>query len=233
MVGRILYHGAGGAGREVLMYKLVIFDMDGTVLDTLEDLKESLNHALAACGMPARSLDEVRNFVGNGIRRLVERGVPAGTSAAEVGRVLACFEQHYALHCGDHTRPYPGIPELLRRLQAAGVPAAVVSNKTDYAVQALCAQYFPGLFCCAQGLREGVRAKPAPDMVTATLQACGVSREQAVFVGDSEVDLATARAAELPCIAVAWGFRGREKLAALGAAPIVQTAEELERELIS
>ena len=215
------------------MYKLVIFDMDGTVLDTLEDVKESLNHALTACGMPPRSLEEVRGFVGNGIRRLVERGVPAGTSAADTGRALALFNEHYALHCGDHTRPYPGIPALLRRLQAAGVPAAVVSNKTDYAVQALCAQYFPGLFRCAQGLREGVRAKPAPDMVQAVLQACRVGREQAVFVGDSEVDLATADAAELPCIAVAWGFRGREKLEALGAARIVQTPQELERELLT
>ncbi|MBR3629835.1 MAG: HAD hydrolase-like protein, partial [Oscillospiraceae bacterium] len=153
-----------------MQYKLVIFDMDGTILDTLEDLAAAGNHALGVCGMPQRTVDEVRQFVGNGIRNYLNLAVPEGTPPEEVDRVQAAFTAYYAVHCADRTAPYPGMTELLGTLRSAGIRTAVVSNKPDYGVQALCAQYFPGLFDAAAGEREGVRRKPAPDAVEAVLE---------------------------------------------------------------
>lgn len=209
-------------------YKLAIFDMDGTILDTLEDLTDSLNYALAAEGLPCRSIDEVRRFVGNGILKLVERGVPEGSSAATVQAVMNRFVDYYKVHCGDKTHPYAGIPQLLNRLKQAGMLRAVVSNKADFAVQELCIQYFDGLFDLAIGEREGISKKPAPDSVYEVLRRLNNgSKCGAVYIGDSDVDVQTAKNAGLPCIAVEWGFRDRAFLQSCGADVIVSNPDEL------
>lgn len=210
-----------------MTYRAVVFDMDGTILDTLEDMKRSVNAALAAEGFPPRTLDEVRHFVGNGNRRLVERAVPEGTEADAVERVFRGFHAHYRAYCMDHARVYPGIPALLARLRAAGIRTAVVSNKADYAVKILAERFFPGLLDAATGEKEGVRRKPAPDGVLAVLAALGVPPAEAVYVGDFEVDIETARNAGLPCLSVTWGFRPEAYLIGQGAGRIVRTAEEL------
>lgn len=208
-------------------YDAAIFDMDGTILDTLDDLASSTNATLAAFGMPARSTDEVRQFVGNGIRRLISRAVPAGTDEATQDRVFDAFCTYYAEHDAVVTAPYPGIPELLTDLRNHGVALAVVSNKGDFAVQSLVRRYFPDAFGFAVGERDGIRRKPAPDSVFAALEALGVDAERAVYVGDSEVDIQTAWAAGLPCISCTWGFRSVDTLRAAGARCLVHTTDEL------
>lgn len=210
-----------------MAYKAAIFDMDGTLLNTLDDLAASTNAALAAHGMPLRTTDEVRRFVGNGIPNLIRRAVPAGTDEATQRAVFDTFCAHYAVHDADTTAPYPGIIGLLEHLRAQGVLCAVVSNKGDFAVQALVEHYFDGLFGFAVGEREGIRRKPAPDTVFAALEALGVEPGEAVYVGDSEVDVATAQASGLDCIAVTWGFRSVECLLEAGATTLVSTADDL------
>ncbi len=213
-----------------MKYQTVIFDLDGTILDTIEDLNTSLNYVLKQYGYPSRSLADARRFVGNGIRRLIELGA-GGVSDETLDAMLADFKTHYAIHCLDKTRPYDGIPELLCALRAAGIQTAVVSNKADFAVQELIERFFPGLFDIAVGEREGVRRKPAPDSVNEVLLNLGVSRENAVYIGDSEVDIQTAKNAGLPCIAVSWGFRDVPTLRASGAEHIVDAVPSL-RELL-
>ncbi len=213
----------GGSKR----YQLAIFDLDGTILDTLEDLAASTNHALAVCGYPARTIDEVRRFVGNGVRKLVERAVPAGTSPENMERVFAAFREHYAGHSMDATRPYPYITFLLKGLKLKGMRLAVVSNKLDGAVGPLCQHFFPGLFDVSVGERPGVRKKPAPDMVEAVLTELGISREMAVYIGDSEVDIETARSAGMDEIAVTWGFRDGALLKQQGATRLADSPGEL------
>lgn len=210
-----------------MRYELVIFDLDGTLLNTLEDLKDSLNYALEKSGYPARSLEEVRRFVGNGIRKLIERGVPEGTEIPDIDTVHKDFTGHYAVHCADKTRPYDGIPELLHSLRAAGCKTAVVSNKADYAVQELCRQYFDGLFDLAVGERKNILKKPAPDSVYEVLRQLKVEKNYAVYVGDSEVDIETARNAGLHSIIVDWGFREREFLMEKGAETIVSKPQDI------
>lgn len=209
------------------MIRLAIFDLDGTILDTLEDLADALNHALTEFGYPTRTLPEVRRFVGNGIRNLIRRGAPAGTQEAEIDRLHAVFTAHYNAHCADKTRPYAGIPELLTALRDRGIRTAVVSNKPDGAVKPLCARYFPGLFDAAVGERTGVARKPAPDSVNAVLAELGFDRSEAVYIGDSEVDIATAWNAGMACFSVDWGFRPREELLANGAKLIASTPQAL------
>lgn len=212
--------------------ELAIFDMDGTILDTLGDLRDSLNAALTENGFPARTLEEVRRFVGNGIAKLVERGVPADTDSATERKVLADFSAHYKLHCADTTKPYDGVIELLTSLRAGGVRTAVVSNKADFAVQSLAADYFPGLFDFVLGERSGVARKPAPDMVEAVLAALGVPKSRAVYIGDSEVDVATAANAGLSGIFVTWGFRDAATLRAAGGKTLVDSPAQLLRLLV-
>lgn len=207
--------------------KLVIFDLDGTILDTLEDLKESLNFALGHMGYPERTLEETRRFVGNGIRKLIERAVPAKTAEADIQKTHEVFLTHYGAHCADHTAPYPGIPAFLGELKAQGYLLAVVSNKADSAVQILCQRYFPKRFDCVFGERSGVRKKPAPDGVLEVLECLGVPRAQALYIGDSEVDIETARNAEMDCVLVDWGFRDRETLTRKGAEHIVSGCGEI------
>lgn len=212
-------------------YDLAIFDLDGTILYTLEDLKNSLNHALSSHGFPERTLEEVRRFVGNGVRKLVERGAPAGTDPAELDALYETFHEHYRKHDLDNTRPYEGVPELMGRLKAAGLRLAVVSNKVDYGVKDLCKRFYPGVFDAALGERPGVAKKPAPDLVNAVLAELGISREKAVYIGDSEVDLQTAQNAGMDEVIVSWGFRTVAELMAKGATRIVASPEALYVEL--
>lgn len=209
------------------MYKLAVFDMDGTILDTLEDLKDSTNFALEKCGYPTRSYDEVRRFVGNGIRKLIERAVPEGLTVEQIDRVHEVFTEHYKVHCADKTKAYDGIKPLLEKLRASGVKTAVVSNKADYGVQELCKDYFDGLFDYAVGEREGIRRKPAPDAVNEALRVLGIDKSEAVYIGDSDVDFETAKNAELPCISVLWGFRDEEFLREKGATLFVRDPAEI------
>ena len=216
-------------------YKTVVFDLDGTLLDTLEDLMLSTNAALAAHGMPAHPLEHVRRFVGNGIALLIHRAVPAGTPADVEAAVLEDFKRHYGAHCEDHTGPYAGVPEMLARLRAAGLALAVVSNKADFAVQELVARQFPGTFDAVLGENEaaGISKKPAPAMVEAALARMGRGRDGLVYVGDSEVDIQTAANAGCPCLSVTWGFRSPDELLRDGATTLVDTPDELARVLLA
>lgn len=209
------------------MIDTVIFDMDGTLLDTLEDLMDAANAGLAAKEYPARTLEEIRTFVGNGVRCLMERAAPEGIPEENLEDCLDAFKAYYARHWQDKTKPYDGILPLLTRLKEMGVKTAVISNKYDQAVAQLCEDYFPGSFDIARGEREGVPRKPAPDAVFAILKELGVTKEQAVYVGDSEVDMATAKNAGLKAVGVTWGFRSRELLEEKGADHIIDEPMQL------
>lgn len=210
-----------------MKYELLVFDMDGTILDTLEDLKNSMNHTLRLHHMPERTLDEIRSFVGNGILTLIQRAVVTGTTDEKIWEIQKEFMAHYKEHCADFTKPYDGVISLIQELRNRGYKTAVVSNKADGAVQELCVQYFPNLFDLAIGERPEMAKKPAPDMVHLALEQLGYSKHQAVYIGDSDVDVATARNSELDMIAVDWGFRTREFLIEQGAQTIVSKPEEI------
>ena len=214
-----------------MRYDAVVFDLDGTLLNTLEDLAESANYALERCGFPRRTVDEVRRFVGNGVGMLIRRAVPEGTPAEEEAACLACFQTHYLAHMRDHTGPYPGVPELLEALNRVGCGVAVVSNKFDAAVKGLCRDYFGASVPVAIGESASVRRKPAPDTVFAALAELKVPAQRAVYVGDSDVDIDTARNAGMDCISVSWGFRDRAFLLEHGAAHIVDSPAGLLRAL--
>ncbi len=210
-----------------MSYKAAIFDMDGTILNTLEDLHVATNVALRKNKLPERTIDEVRQFVGNGIRKLIERAVPAGSSEELIKTVHADFSAYYHEHDTDATAPYPGIPQTIRILKAQGVKTAVVSNKADYGVQDLVKEFFPDLFDVAIGETDGVAKKPAPDMVLKALSVLGIQKSDAVYIGDSDVDFATAANSGLNFIGCSWGFKGRNFLENLGAKTIVDSAEKL------
>lgn len=215
-----------------MRYRLAVFDMDGTILDTLDDLTDTLNMSLAEVGMPVRTKDEVRSFVGNGVGKLLERAVPQGTTEEEMAALAGAFRKNYAVHCADKTKPYDGVPELIAALRAAGLKTAVVSNKVDFAVQTLAEGYFKGLFDMAVGEREGVRRKPAPDSVNEVMRTLGIPQEETVYIGDSDVDADTARNACVDFVGVEWGFRPREVLLEHGATVTVKTADELRRAVL-
>ena len=193
-----------------MKYSLAVFDMDGTILDTLDDLTNTLNLSLEEAGLPLRTKDEVRSFVGNGVGKLIERALPEDTPETEREKFFEVFARNYKLHCADLTRPYDGVPELIAELRARGVKTAVVSNKVE-------------------GEREGVKRKPAPDSVLAVMDALGVRREETVYIGDSDVDAETAKNAEVDFIGVEWGFRPREVLLEHGAKVTVKRTDELLR----
>lgn len=210
------------------MKKAVIFDLDGTLLDTLEDLRDSLNHALERRGHRRQSTEEVRRKVGDGLAKLVERALEgSGADAGERQAVLEEFKPYYAQHCREKTRPYAGVTELMEALKDQGVKIAIVSNKADGAVKTLSGEFFPDLVDFAAGEKEGVRRKPAPDTVLEALRALETEAAEAIYVGDSEVDIATAENAGMEAILVTWGFRDEEFLITKGAKKIVHNAEEL------
>lgn len=208
-------------------YKTYIFDLDGTLLDTLNDLHASCNYALRTHGMPERSLEEVKQFVGNGVKKLMERAIPDGLDNPLFEETLQTFRQHYLLHNLDTTLPYPGIMEMLQQLKAQGKRIAVVSNKFYAATQDLCKHFFGDTIQVAIGEREDIKKKPAPDTVLEALRQLQVTRQDAVYVGDSEVDVETARNSGIPCISVLWGFRSKSFLLSHGATTFIETPNEL------
>ena len=208
-------------------YQTAIFDLDGTLLDTLEDLYRAVNTALAARSFPLRSRDEVRMFVGNGVEMLIRRAVPAGCDEKTTLATLAHFKTTYAAICKDHTRPYDGILPALATLRERGVRVAVVSNKFDAATKSLCAEYFGDLVEVAIGERADVRKKPAPDTVMEALRELGVTSQGAVYIGDSDVDIRTAENCGMDCISVTWGLRDEDFLLENGAKALVRTPSEL------
>lgn len=212
-----------------MRYQAVVFDLDGTLLNTLEDLTDSVNAALRLHAMPQRSTEEIRQFVGNGIAKLLERAVPDRTPEELRKKVLEDFREYYGEHCRDKTEPYAGIMELLRTLKKAGIKMAVVSNKADFAVKELVPVYFGELIGVANGEKEseGIRKKPAPDMVRTALKKLGCSPKEAVYVGDSDVDIKTAQNCGMDCISVTWGFRSRAFLKQEGAEKIIDTPSEI------
>ncbi len=205
------------------MYAAAVFDLDGTILDTLDDLQLALNHTLDAHGFPPYTRAEVRARVGNGLRRLMADACPEGTPQAEVDAVFEDFCAYYADHCNDHTRPYAGVVAMVGRLRAAGVRCAVVSNKGDFAVCELMDLHFPGVFDFVLGQRDDIPRKPGPDMVYAAMAVLEADQSNSVYVGDSEVDVATAANAGIPCLSVTWGFRDPEWLSAHGATELVDS----------
>ncbi len=198
--------------------KYIVFDMDGTLLDSLTDLHNSLNHCFDKVGFQRRTYREVRSFVGNGIRTLIERAVPQGTSEEKIEEIFVMFKEHYMVHCADFTAPYDGIMEMLDGLKKRGYRMAIVSNKADAAVKVLTEEFFGNYIEVAVGDMEGKRKKPAPDLVWLAMeQLGGATKENTIYVGDSEVDYETAVNSELRCISVLWGFRDRELLEDRGA----------------
>lgn len=216
-----------------MRYKLAVFDMDGTILDTLEDLTDSVNYVMEKYQFPTHTLEEVRGFVGNGIRLLIERAVPEGLSVEKIDRVHRDFMEYYTGHCADKTKPYPGISALLKKLKEAGMLTAVVSNKADSAVAELCERYFDGLFDYAVGDRPGINKKPAPDSVNEVLNRLGVEKKDAVYIGDSDVDMMTARNSGLDEIIVTWGFKDEVFLREIGAQNISHSTDEVEAHIFA
>ena len=208
-------------------FKAAVFDMDGTILNTLLDLMGSVNHCLSLYGYPPVGEEEVAAALGNGAGRLVEALIPDGKRNPHYEDVLNAHIPYYEDHCDILTGPYEGIIDAMKQLQAAGVHMAIVSNKGDGAVQELSERYFKGIVQTAVGEKEGIRRKPAPDTVFEALRRMDVSPEEAVFVGDTEVDLETAKNAGMRCILVSWGFRSRETLEKLGADYLVDSAGEM------
>ena len=204
----------------------ILFDLDGTLLDTLDELYEAVNVSLAEFGYPRRSREEVRSFVGNGVGVLIRKAVPEGTSEADYETCLAFMKEYYAAHSGGAT-PYPGIMELLYRLKERNIPMAVVTNKPDLPARKLVESRFPGLFDVVIGEVPGRPRKPAPEMPLLVLERLGIGKEDAVYIGDSEVDIQTARNAGLKVVSVTWGFRDEEQLRALGPDWLIRRPEEL------
>ena len=221
------------------MFNVYVFDLDGTLLDTLQDLANSVNYALRQHGMPEHSIDDIRRFVGNGVRLLMERAVPDGARNPQFEAAFATFRQHYMQHSLDTTRPYDGIPELIHELKNRGCQMAVVSNKMMAATQELVHHFFPDIpVAIGEHEAAGIRKKPAPDTVFEALRQLGIIHHPSsiihqpsdiVYVGDSEVDIKTARNSGLPCISVLWGFRNRDFLLAHGATTFAERPADILR----
>ena len=211
--------------------KAVIFDLDGTLLYTLENLHKSTNFALEHFGYPKRSLEEIRNFVGNGVQKLIERALPDGIDNPVFNQCLELFKKHYSQTMKEKTRPYDGIIDMLRTLNRSGIVCAVVSNKFDSAVKELCKRYFGDLITIAAGECEDVRKKPCPDGVLKIINQLGCGGD-CVYVGDSEVDIQTAKNAGLKCISVSWGYKDKDFLIQNGAQLIVGSVEELTKAIL-
>ncbi|MDD6022499.1 MAG: HAD-IIIA family hydrolase [Oscillospiraceae bacterium] len=209
------------------MTDTVIFDLDGTLLDTLTDLMDSVNFALGRFGYPERTLDEIRRFVGNGVRVLMQRSVPNGVDGDAFEKVFAVFREHYLSNMRNKTDAYGGVRELLKVLKENGYKIGVVSNKLDEAVKELCADYFGPLVDFAKGAEGESDRKPNPSNTWKCIDSLGSKRENCIYVGDSEVDIKTAANAGLPCVSVTWGFRTRDELSANGASELIDSPREL------
>ncbi len=210
-----------------MTYNTIIFDLDGTLLNTLDDLRDSVNYALNKYGYPTRNLEEIRSFVGNGASILIKRAVPTGTSPEDITKCFQVFHDHYDTNMFNKTCPYDGIYSLLAGLKEQGYKLAIVSNKYDAAVKSLCKDYYDDFIQVAIGESPNVAKKPAPDSVYKALEELGSTKEQAIFVGDSDIDVQTAKNAGLICVGVTWGFRNREVLEAEGADIIIDNPEDL------
>ncbi|MBQ9518409.1 MAG: HAD family hydrolase [Firmicutes bacterium] len=208
-------------------YKLAVFDMDGTILNTLDDLAGGVNYALAKAGMPVRTVEYVRSIVGNGIFTTLRLCAPEGISEEKIAELHKYFALYYEEHRADNTRPYDGVPELLKKLRQTGINTAVVSNKSDISVKPLAQQYFPDLFDMALGVTPDIEKKPAPDMANIIINNFGLDKKDVVYIGDSEVDIMTAQNTGIDCISVTWGFRGRERLEKSGAKVIADNCDEV------
>lgn len=211
------------------MKKAVIFDLDGTLLNTLDDLADSTNYALSKFGYPTRTIEEVRQFVGNGVAKLIERAIPDGKNNPNFEKCLSIFKENYAQNMYNKTAPYNGIIEMLSNLKSKGIKIAVVSNKFDLAVKELCKKYFEGFIDFAAGENEaqGIKKKPAPDTVLSALNEFNFAPEDAVYVGDSDVDIMTAKNSKMPCISVTWGFRDEKFLLENGATILINAPSEI------
>ncbi len=212
-----------------MKYNSVVFDLDGTLLDTLGDLRDSVNFALEKNGLPKRTTEEIRSFVGNGIRLLIERSVPENTPSEITDQCFSDFKEYYKDHSAILTKAYDGIIDLMNELKSKGVKIAVVSNKADFAVKTLMEDYFSGRYDCAYGERSGVPRKPEPDSVFGAISEMGADAENTVYIGDSEVDVETSKNAKLPCIAVTWGFRDKEVLEGLSPEYIADSPRDILR----
>lgn len=210
-----------------MKYKAVVFDLDGTLLYTLEDLMDSVNYALARHGLPAQSLEQINAHVGNGVRRLVEQSVPGGENYSSFEPLFECFKKHYSLNCCNKTRPYDGIIKVLEALRKEGVKTAVITNKFQTAADEVCGRYFPGLLTKVFGEVPGMPRKPAPDIVFKALKALETPVEEAVMFGDSETDERTAQNAGIAHYAALWGFRSRRQLEAAGAVNFLDRPEDI------
>ena len=211
------------------MINTVIFDMDGTVLDTLDDLTDSMNYVLKRFKMPCHGKEDYRRFFGNGVRYALEKAVVKGTPSETIDCMLPIFKKHYNKHCLDHTKPYDGISELMKELKTEGYKLAIVSNKIDSAVKELNRRFFSEVIEVAIGESPGIRRKPAPDTVLEAMKALNSNAAESMYVGDSEVDFETARNAGLPCISVLWGFRSEEFLRENGASVFARQPGEVLR----
>ncbi len=209
-------------------YKAVIFDLDGTLLDTLDDLCDAVNHTMDVFAYPCRTRDEVRSFVGNGVDRLIELCIPGHESDPNRDPAIKEYRKYYNAHSEIKTKPYDGVTELIDKLIGDGVEVAVVSNKIHVSTVELCKKYFPAIEnVCGEREAEGIRRKPHPDTVIKSAEDMGVTVSECVYVGDSEVDIETARNAGMDCISVLWGFRDREYLQKCGGTVFAETADEL------
>ncbi len=214
-------------------YKAVIFDLDGTLLDTLDDLWDSVNHTMDVFSYPRRTREEVRAFVGNGVDRLIELCLPGGESDPNRNEAIAEYRRYYKDHSEIKTKAYDGVCELIHKLVTDGVKVAVVSNKIHISTVELCGKYFPEIGnVCGEREAEGIRRKPHPDTVIKSAEDMGIAVQDCVYVGDSEVDVETARRAKMDCICVLWGFRDRDYLEKMGGSIFASTAEELYNRLI-
>lgn len=213
-------------------YKAAIFDLDGTLLNSIADLKDSVNYALAECGLPQRSMDEVRAFLGNGMLRLMRLSLPDGAGEDVAQRAIELFKRHYADHCMDQTRPYDGIGQALDKLKERGVEVAIVSNKPDFAVSKIAERFFSRWSSLSVGEREGIRRKPYPDSIFSAMKQMGTAVDNSVYVGDSEVDIEAAHNAGLPCISVTWGFRDPAFLIKSGATILCHSPKEMCGEIL-
>lgn len=218
------------------MKKLIIFDLDGTLLNTIGDLADAVDYVMRSRNLPEHTNAEYRQMVGGGIKRLVERALPAELAANEqyVEECVTQFRRYYVDNIDRHTIPYEGMPELLRKLQSMGVKLAVASNKFQHGTDRLVAKFFGDIdFVAVEGNREGAPLKPDPEIVNNILRLTGISREECVMVGDSGIDIRTAKAANIDSIGVSWGFRFAEELYDAGATIVATTMEELERALLT